>query len=320
MSGSLPRTLMITVGAGRTRPQGRRLTVEGLDPVVALGQALDDLPGSTEAWWSGAVFRGDYRREDHWERSDLVGVDLDFRDAGGKHVAVPIEFRRRFLGWQPQLPGSLLHSTPRGYRVVFLLERTVEDVETWRGAARGAAKLIQSSLFVEDLSYDAGRRRAGLAVDEGASGDAARLWWAPRATVNGEARDAEVVLLHEDRYPVETLARLGRRATAPKARTASTKIREDGASRYGLAVLRHACEQVEGASEGGRHPTLKGRARLVAGYVAGGEVEESLARDCLLSAAMGSGLPEDEARGLIEWAFENGKKEPLAAPRWGARR
>jgi hypothetical protein len=113
---------------------------------------------------------------------------------------------------------------------------------------------------------------------------------------------------------------MGRVGGTKRARPAPTKIREDGASRYGLAVLRHACEQVEGASEGGRHPTLRRRARLVAGYVHGGEIEESLARDCLLSAARGSGLPEHEARVLIEWAFESGKREPLAAPRWGARR
>ncbi len=89
-------------------------------------------------------------------------------------------------------------------------------------------------------------------------------------------------------------------------------LRADGrCSPYGAAVLRSACERVEAAREGRRHEVLRHGARLVAGYVAGGEVDEALARECLLAA---SALPEAEALRLIAWAFENGMALPLRAP------
>lgn len=316
------RALAITVGAGRTRPKGGRLTIEWPDPVAGLAQALRNLPPWVEQWWSGSAFREDYRKEEYWERSDLVGTDLDYRDEEGRHSPVPEAFRERLGGRRPNLPGNVAHPTPRGYRTVFLLDRPVRDPATWRDAARGAVAKVKASLDAQHLSAEiiGGRQRAGLVVDVGASTDPARLWWAPRAVVNGESRDAEVVVLEEVPTSVEVLVALGRIGARRQRRPVRAKNREHGASRYGLAVLRHACERVEGAAEGDRHLTLRRRALLVAGYVEGGDIEESLARDCLLSAAMGSDLPEREARSLIDWAFERGKKQPLAGPRWGARR
>lgn len=317
---SVTRALAITIGAGRTRPRGGRLGVEGTDPILALAQTLAALPPAEEQWWCGSVFRDDYRKEENWEGADLLGMDLDYRDKGGKHAPLSSSFRER-LGARLNLPGNLAHATPRGARVVFLLERTVHDLETWRAAARGAVKSVKSSLASHGLAARAQDGRCdGLTVDDGASVDPARLWWAPRAIVNGERRSAEIVLLNPIPHAIERLVALGHDGIKAKLRPAPRRIRDGGGSRYGLAVLRHACEKIEGAREGGRHETLKRRAHLVAGYVAGGEIEESLALDCLLSAALGSGLPEREASALLDWAFESGKERPLAAAKKGGRR
>lgn len=91
--------------------------------------------------------------------------------------------------------------------------------------------------------------------------------------------------------------------------------RDAGASRFGLAVLRSACERIEAASEGCRHDTLRSRARLVAGYVATGEIEEGLARRCLASAAAATGLLNPEIEAAIEWGIASGLEAPLAKPR-----
>lgn len=314
------RALEITVGAGRTRPQGDLLLASGPDPVLALQHALNDLPSWQEQWWCGSTFRADYRKESNWQRSDLVGVDLDYRDDAGNHAAVPAEFKDRLSPRLPFLPGNVAHRTPRGYRVLFVLDRPVHDVATWRRAARGAASLVSSSLVAHRLG--AGTcpgRKAGLSVDQGASTDPARLWWAPRAVVDGKRRDADVLVLEEHLYRVEMLAMVGRTPTEP-SRPARERRRADGASRYGLAVLRQACERIAGAIEGVRHQTLKRRGRLVAGYAAGGEIEEQFAFACLLDAAMDAGLPEPEARSLLTWAFKHGKERPLAAPPRGSSR
>lgn len=314
------RTLEITVGSGRTRPQGERVIVEGHNLVLALRKTLGGLPPWQEQWWCGSAFKTDYRRERNWESSDLVGVDLDYRDDDGRHAAVPDEFQERLGTRRPLLPGNLVHRTPRGYRVVFILDQPVRDLATWRRAARGAAALISSSLVAHRLcSGPTLGRKAGLSIDRGASTDPARLWWGPKAIVNGERRDAEVLVLKAGLFSVEMLSAFGRAAAQP-ARPARTRPPVGAASRYGVAVLRNACEQVEGAVPGDRHETLKRRARLVAGYVAGGEIDEDLAFDCLLNAAMAAGLPECEARAVLTWAIEHGKQEPLAAPRWGGRR
>ncbi len=97
----------------------------------------------------------------------------------------------------------------------------------------------------------------------------------------------------------------------------STHI-DGGGSPYGLAVLRSAVAAIQAAATTGahRHETLRARARVVAGFVAGGELDEDLARDCLLQAWVGAGLAGRAAEAVrtIDWAFSQGMADPLAAP------
>lgn len=104
--------------------------------------------------------------------------------------------------------------------------------------------------------------------------------------------------------------------TGPERPRATARVRDDGrGSRYGLAVLRRACEAVATADVGTRHLVLRRRARTVAGYVAGGELGEDLARACLLDAAAEAGLPDREAERTVDWAIESGSARPLAPER-----
>ena len=101
---------------------------------------------------------------------------------------------------------------------------------------------------------------------------------------------------------------------SPSAPCAAARIAAPGASAYGAAVLRRACESVAAAVEGIRHVTLRKRARTVAGFVASGEIELSVALSCLMSAADSAGLPQREAEAVVAWAFDRGMQDPLAAP------
>jgi hypothetical protein len=57
-----PITPEITVGAGKRRLQGRRLSLDGAAPLaVQLAEALGGLPAVLESWWSPGLYDGDYR-------------------------------------------------------------------------------------------------------------------------------------------------------------------------------------------------------------------------------------------------------------------
>ena len=56
--------MQITLGAGLTRPQGRRVEVVG---IPEFAQALRDAPVLPEGWWSPHVFEGDYRDSEKWQ-------------------------------------------------------------------------------------------------------------------------------------------------------------------------------------------------------------------------------------------------------------
>ena len=81
----------ITVGAGRTRPQGRRQVLSGSPSVAAVAETLDSLPATEDSWFSAHVWAGDYRLEVRWEYSWLVIHDFDYQDVKGEHSKPPAE-------------------------------------------------------------------------------------------------------------------------------------------------------------------------------------------------------------------------------------
>ena len=93
-------------------------------------------------------------------------------------------------------------------------------------------------------------------------------------------------------------------------------IFDDGKSyeKYGAAVLDAACDMIRAAALGQKHQTRLYRARTVAGFVSGGYIEESVALQRLISAALDNTDDPRLAEKDIRDGFEHGKREPLEVP------
>jgi hypothetical protein len=204
--GTLPKTAVFTITCSpgpRTNAVGHRHAVVDSRPAAAIANLLESLPGGEEVWWSPNLWRGDRRSAKRWEGACAVVLDLDFHDAAGRHCTCPDDARRGFDENAHRLPINLVHPTPRGARLIILLERAVSDHELYVRATTGAMATIENVLAAIRLSAEKGR--AGYAVDAAAR-DLARFFYAPRATVSGHERQASVRLVRDEPFAVELLA------------------------------------------------------------------------------------------------------------------
>ena len=80
---------------------------------------------------------------------------------------------------------------------------------------------------------------------------------------------------------------------------------------YALAVLDAGCEMIRTAAYGQKHQTRLYRARVVAGFVGGGYLDESLALERLIAAAHDNTDDPKLAEKDIRDGFEHGKKAPI---------
>jgi hypothetical protein len=83
---------------------------------------------------------------------------------------------------------------------------------------------------------------------------------------------------------------------------------------YGLAVLRDELDLVRTAREGTRNDQLNRSAFALAQLVAGGELDESVARRSIQAAGCSIGLKDLECHQTIESAFRAGTQSPRVAP------
>lgn len=206
--------VMITVGAGKANPLGRRLPLESNGCVAdALARALDALPAEGEGWWSPFVWGENRRATAAFEEAAGIGIDIDYYDAEGMHARVPPEKAAALeaaLG--EAMLGNVYYRTPRGARLVFVFAVPERHVEIVKAAALGACALVEKMLGEAGLLAD----RGGFQVDRAASGgDLARMFYTPRAIVNGERRAAEVLVLRGEPYSAEWLAAQGPELPAP---------------------------------------------------------------------------------------------------------
>ncbi|MBL8693175.1 MAG: hypothetical protein JNJ88_03685 [Planctomycetes bacterium] len=209
-------TLGITILAGgRTTTQGKYYRWEGTEPFAAWNaQILDALPPKRPWMWSPCRWENDSRsRQSGWIAASGIVVDIDCgrRNAGGKleKAAIPTDFVERFA---PQLAlGSFWHATPHGLRMALLFGAPACDLESWKTAARGAVVWTHELLQRAKLDEQSGSA-VFLHIDEGATTDAKRAYFAPRGTVDGEARNA---LIHLGRSAPFTLAELAAHALPP---------------------------------------------------------------------------------------------------------
>jgi P4 family phage/plasmid primase-like protien len=205
---SLPEPLlqppphMLSTGAGRMNPQATRIALEGLGAKLAgaLAHKLEQLEPSLEVWWSPHTWHGDYRESSRWRATSAVVFDLDYHGGDGAHSAPSDRVSIALLkaARAGKLPGNVFHVTPRGARLVAILVNPITDPELLSAAVEGACVEVHRAL--EELGLHAhrcerGKWRDGYAIDEGAAYDRARFFYAPRASVAGVHRDAEVLII-----------------------------------------------------------------------------------------------------------------------------
>lgn len=187
-------TAAISLGAGLTNPRVDRLDLDGLNPHLSLGAALH-LHSGHEAYWTPSTFNGP-RSKATWTGTNVLAVDVDHEGAHKGHVW-PWCDRLRARRALCRAPGSWAHATPRGLRIVALLDAAITDPEMFARASLVYCARVRSWIESEGI--------VGLIVDEKASCDRARLLWSPRATVDGVPRRARVV---EGAHAVVTVADL----------------------------------------------------------------------------------------------------------------
>ncbi len=132
-----------------------------------------------------------------------------------------------------------------------------------------------------------------------------------RKTAN--AHPVSLVLLSEKTYSRDEL--FEQFAAAPiEPREPETASPTSGMNRYAAAALKSACSTIENAAEGSRNDTLNTEAFGIAQLVAGGEIEETEARESLTNAAEHAGLGAAEIAQTLTSAFDAGSKKPRNAP------
>ena len=198
--------MQVTIGAGLTRPQGRRVEVSG---VAGFAQMLREAAVQTEGWWSPHVFEGDYRDSEKWQATWCIGLDVDQEghEALGPEMASVLEGAVR----RGAISGSIFHRTPAGARIVFVLETECHDPEAFDRAAAGASHAIAEDL--RELGIN------GLKVDPKPHRDLARLYFLPNCFAKGVQRRADVYILRSDPYTIDDLAALLPEPPRPALRT-----------------------------------------------------------------------------------------------------
>ncbi len=227
-----------TLGIGRANPNGRRVALspipldeysDATSIVQPLADALNALPVSVDdQWWSTHKWQEDKRSNKSWVSSIGVALDVDYQNAEGKHSALPAEIGAKLEAAakaEPcDMPGNLFHLTPRGCRIVFAFTEPVTDKATYTACATAAAARVAS--FMAPWAATPGK--PGLKVDDPVSHDFARLVFTPRATVEGEARNATVYTVNATPFDAVNLAALAPAAPKVEPKVPDTVCVEPG--------------------------------------------------------------------------------------------
>ena len=130
---------------------------------------------------------------------------------------------------------------------------------------------------------------------------------------SADAHPVSIALLSEKTYGRDEL--VGQFAAAPIEPREPEAVSPTGdMNRYAAAALKSACSAIENAAEGSRNDTLNTEAFGIAQLVAGGEIEETVARESLTNAAEHAGLGAAEIAQTLTSAFDAGSKKPRNAP------
>ena len=114
-----------------------------------------------------------------------------------------------------------------------------------------------------------------------------------------------------------------RKHTASQPKTASKAMLDFNASKpaaneasgYGMKALESECLAIARAPEGARNSGLNAACFNIGSLVAGGEINEANALNCLRQSAQKSGLPASEIEKTLASGFQAGKLNPRSAPK-----
>ena len=250
------------------------------------------------------VFREGRHDRDLIDYSGLVHVDLD------KLTIEQVESYREILGKDPFVLVVFVSASGRGLKVICWHPLGPEYHEQVYWVFRSH---VQQLVTCHDSAIDDSVRNLS------------RLCFVshdPSAYLNLEA--SPMVSAVEDLGEMDFRDMSQNEDSGPKPEKKSKSlfdasrhtIFDDGKSheKYGAAILDAACEMIRAAASGEKHQTRLFRARTVAGYVAGGYIEESVALQRLISAALDNTDDPKLAEKDIRDGFEHGKREPLEVP------
>lgn len=301
----------ISTGSGEPQLRGTVRSTLPLDaeaPLAALASHLRAMPD--DDWWAPATFERGHRKQAAWQSSCAVGVDLDYHDETGAHAPLPASWAEAVDDVLRRGPGSIAHRTPRGLRVLFVLDALVDDEHAHKRAARGAAALVLDEL-APDLPMRAGPTGEGLVLDEPVGLDRARFWWGPRGRPVLELDrlySARELAAHA---PAELPVTVTPRALPrPEARPGEGAVRDP--ARYIEGAVQRAVDRVARAANGGRNHELNATAhglfRTLEGL--GEPIDGAWAR--LADAARSVGLEDDEVRRTLASAADAASRSPRA--------
>lgn len=301
--------LTFTVGAGVTRHKGHEVTCA----LHELAQVLNAQPLEPEGWWSLSRFHEGYVENDSWRSSQGVLVDVD--TVPHAPVTFTLEDLRSAARAAGALcPANVVHMSPRGFRLVYVLDAPVDVLAEWDHAAAGAVQLTRAWLG------KLGPLAAGLAVDE-CSEKQAQLFFRPRALVAGQMRDQLAV--STARSAPFTVGELQSAASkqgqleqvraaqpaAPAAGATSPKaVPTERTDAYVQRTYENARQRMKAAREGSRNATLNREAYALARMVAGGYLQER-ALDVLAEDAEKAGLSPDEVQRTMNSALDAAERD-----------
>lgn len=307
--------LTFTVGAGVTRHKGHEITCA----LHELAQVLNAQPLEPEGWWSLSRFHEGYVQNGSWRSSQGVLVDVD--TVPHEPVTFTLEaLRSAARAAAAPCPANVVHMSPRGFRLVYVLDAPVDVLAEWDHAAAGAVQLTRAWLG------KLGPLAAGLAVDD-CSEKQAQLFFRPRALVDGQMRDQLAV--STARSAPFTVGELQAAASqqgqleqvraaqpaAPAARPATSKadVPTERTDAYVQRTYENARHRMRAAREGSRNATLNAEAYALARMVAGGYLQER-ALDVLAEDAEKAGLPPKEVARTMESAREAAARDGAWSP------
>jgi len=177
-----------------------RVSYDGAESFARELAAVPPRGASWNPWWSPHVWRQDRRLGDDWESSSMVVFDLDHEPIPGQHASLTDDVRKSVLASPPSC-GNVWHFSPRGMRVVFLLQEVCRDRAEYAKIARGASRLIQKWI-------DSNPSLSVLKNDPSVFKDYARLVYPPNAVISGVSRAADVVVCRSSEYDAYELSSL----------------------------------------------------------------------------------------------------------------